>query len=640
MLCSTSRAFVAGLAYLPCMYIRETKKYRARDRIPFYQYSLVQGSRVNGKIKQHNVLYLGSHDFLHDKVLRKKLGKALQEKIFQTSYLKGLGSLYDALEEAHKHLVDQWYTKYLEKEKDDDSLRGLARPVDPRKASFEEVNIAAVKFSNCKTVGAEWLCLKAAQELAIDSFLKSKGFSNKEMELALLSIISRTVFPASEHKTAQWLEKNSALWELFSTIEAAPSRFPLYRIAEKLSLHFDEFTDHVYRQSMDLFALKDTLMIYDLSNTYFEGRKLGSLLAQFGRSKEKRSDCKLLSFSAVVNEYGFLKYSRIYEGNVSESSTLLETIKTLKMKSENKTLDQVVVMDAGIATNENLQAMREDGQHYVCVSRTKLKDYELGDMTKVSDHRGNTIEVKLLDPKEQPDRWLLVRSDKKKKKEQAMLTKFEQKYEDELAKIKRGIEHKNGVKRMEKVRERIGRAKEKCQSVHKGYEIKVTEGTAKTKGKAIEMSWKKIGQASDNRSGVYFIRTNLQGDSEQQIWEIYNTIREVESTFRCLKTDLSIRPIFHQKEKYSLAHIQLGFMAYQIVAAIRYRLKHHGIKSSWSNVVRIMNTQMMSTIRLQAKTKDLYIRRASTPEENVKKIFDIMAIDKLPKKTTKRVVYQ
>jgi len=623
------------------MFIRETKKSNVKGGNIFFQYTLIQVSRVDGKPRQQTVLYLGSRKFLKDKELRKTIGKALQDKIFQTTFLEGMGA-YDTLRDEYKEEVDKWYDKYLEKEQSKEALRSLARPADPKTATFEEVNITEINVADCKTIGAEWLCLKTAQELGIDRFLKSQGFVQKEMELALLSIISRAVFPASEHKTAQWLEQNSALWELFRSMKAAPGRFPLYRIAERLSQHIDDFTEHVYQQSMDLFGLKDTLMIYDLTNTYFEGRKLDSILAKFGRSKEKRSDCKLMSFSAVVNEYGFLKYSQMHAGNISESGTLMETIKNLKSQSKSASLDQIVVMDAGIATNANLEAMRKDGQKYVCVSRTKLKDYEAylsENMTRLSDNRGNKIEIKLLDPEGQADNWLLVRSQLKKKKEQAMLTSFEQKYEAALQKIKKAILSKNGIKTLDKVWERIGRAKEKYKSAYNRYELKITEGEDKMKGKAIDMNWTKIDKAQDNRSGVYFIRTNIDNQSDQQIWEIYNTIREVEATFRCLKTDLNIRPIFHQKDKYSTAHIQLGLMAYQIVAAIRHRLRKNGINNDWSNIVRVMNTQMMNTIQLQTKGKDLHIRRPSIPEKNTKRIFDTMGIKEFSKKTTKRVVY-
>lgn len=603
----------------------------------FFQYVLIQAARVNGRSKQINVLYLGSDKFLDDKLLRAKIARALEGKIYKTVGLAGTFSSYDMLEDEYKKKVDLWYDKYLKKEQEQNH-QTLSKPADLRTASFEEVDTSAINTTQCREVGAEWLCVNMAKTLGIDGFLRSAGFVDKDVELALLSMICRAVFPASEHKTAQWLEQNSALWELFGSMNAAPNRFGLYRIAEKLSQHFDAFTDHVYQKSMDLFSLKDTLMIFDLTNTYFEGRKLGSILAKFGRSKEKRSDCKLFSFSAVVNQYGFLRYSKIDQGNIADSSTLLGMVAEMKKKSDSGQVDKVVVMDAGIVTEANLEALRKSGEKYVCVSRTTLQDYEKhidSESTEITDKRKNKIKIKLLDPADKPDKWLLVQSEMKAKKENSMLTRAEQTFEEKLTVIRQGIQTKGGIKKISKVWERIGRAKESCTKAHGNFDIGVKEEN----GKAVQMSWAKKAPAPDNRSGVYFIRTNLESKTDEQIWNIYNTIREVESTFRCLKTDLSIRPVFHQKDKYSTAHIHLGLMAYQIVTAIRHQLKKKDINIDWTNIVRIMNSQKMNTIQMKMRTKEIHIRKMSKPEEAVKQIYEIMGIDQFPKPSKKYVVY-
>ncbi len=159
------------------------------------------------------------------------------------------------------------------------------------------------------------------------------------------------------------------------------------------------------------------------------------------------------------------------------------------------------------------------------------------------------------------------------------------------------------------------------------------------KGIVTQIKWIKISDKKRKQSGVYFIRTNVKDKSEKQIWDIYNTIREVESTFRCLKTDLRIRPIYHQRDEMSVAHIHLGLMAYQLVAAIQYQLKSKGINLDWTNIVRIMNTQKMNTIKMLTKTKELQIRKLSIPETAVKDIYDVLQITAFPKSTRKRVVY-
>lgn len=619
------------------MFIRQTKKSNSKQGKVFFQYVLVQAQRLNGKSRQKNILYLGSQDFLKDKDLRRKIAKSLEHKIYNIQDFAGGFSYYEQLDAPFQQWVDRWYAKYLEKQHVDGAI-SLSGPADSKKATFEEVDTSSIDTTNCREAGAEWLCLKMAENLQIDKFLASKKMNSYEVEMSLLSIISRAVFPASERKTAQWLEQNSALWELFPTVDSPPNRFALYRTAAKLDEHFDDFTDFLYQNSMDLFGLKDTLMIYDLTNTYFEGRKLDSLLAKFGRSKEKRSDCKIVSFSAVVNQYGFLRYSKIEKGNIADSRTLMNMIKELKQKSTNAKLDEVIVMDAGIVSESNLEQLRKNGEKYVCVSRTRLKDYEdhlTQEMTPIYDKQGNKIHVKLIDPDTKPDKWLLVKSEMKAKKENSIKTKFEEKFEEKLANIEQGIHKKKGVKKIEKVWERIGRAKESCKRVYNSYDIDVKEKN----GYAVQITWNKKEATMANHSGVYFIRTNLEHKSEEQLWNIYNTIREVESTFRCLKTDLRIRPIFHKKDKYCTAHIHLGLMAYHIVAAIRYQLKNKNIFSDWSNIVRIMNSQKMNTTIMKMRTKEVHIRKISSPEKQVKQLYQILGINEFPKLVKKYVVY-
>ncbi len=257
------------------------------------------------------------------------------------------------------------------------------------------------------------------------------------------------------------------------------------------------------------------------------------------------------------------------------------------------------------------------------------------EMTEITDKRKNKIEIKLLDTTNKPDKWLLVKSEMKEKKEHSMLTRSEQKFEEKLTVIQHGIHKKGGTKKINKVWERIGRAKESCKRIHGNYDIEVKE----EKGKAVQISWTKKGSAPNDRCGVYFIRTNLNGNTDEQIWDIYNTIREVESTFRCLKTDLRIRPVFHQKDKYSTAHIHLGLMAYQIVTAIRHRLKEHYINTDWTNIVRTMNSQKMNTIKMKMRTKEVHIRKVSLPEKPVEHIYKIMGIKEFPKPVKKYVVY-
>ena len=147
---------------------------------------------------------------------------------------------------------------------------------------------------------------------------------------------------------------------------------------------------------MNLFDLQDRIIFYDLTNTYFEGRKEGSNIAQYGRSKEKRSDAKIVSMAAVINAEGFLKYSKIYQGNIADSATLETTINDLSQQTSGAACKPFIVMDAGFATKDNLEMLRQKEYKYICVSRIKLKDYQSvkpgRPKTVVLDNRNNPIE--------------------------------------------------------------------------------------------------------------------------------------------------------------------------------------------------------------------------------------------------------
>jgi transposase len=164
--------------------------------------------------------------------------------------------------------------------------------------------------------------------------------------------------------------------------------------------------------------------------------------------------------------------------------------------------------------------------------------------------------------------------------------------------------------------------------VHKYYDIKVeeSEGIATR----IEFVKKDIEEAKSG-SGEYFLRSNYTLANETEIWDIYNTIREVESTFRCLKSDLRLRPVFHQKDQYTDAHIHLGLLAYQVVAPIRYQLKKNGFNYDWRNIVRIMNTQKSVTISMRNKDKEeIIIKSCSRPSQSVLEIYQSLKMKSMP----------
>jgi transposase len=349
---------------------------------------------------------------------------------------------------------------------------------------------------------------------------------------------------------------------------------------------------YLSKRTNELFDLEDKIILYDLTNTYFEGRMTRSKIAKFGRSKEKRNDARIVVLAVVINREGFLKYSNIFEGNMADCKTLGSVIDTMSNQTSCSHRKPIVVIDAGIATEGNIAMLKKKGYDYMCVSRSSLKEYH-ADTTalpvEIKDKKEQPIELLKVKTSGDNDQYLWVRSQAKALKEKSMNGLLSQRFEEGIQSIQEGIAKKGGTKKLNKVYERIGRLKQKYPSVHNYYDITIGDDG---NGTATNISCRhKTGEDPDKQAGIYFLRTSLKGTEEKTLWAIYNIIREIEYTFRVLKTDLDLRPIYHKTDSAAMAHLHLGMLAYWLVATIRYQLKQQGINSDWREIVQTMNTQ-------------------------------------------------
>ncbi len=615
------------------MFIRKVKKQRSSQSKVFYQYTLAQSARVDGKVKQRAILYLGSDPLLSDKENQRIVLSILKAKIFGQPELFPSEPPNELLELALFY-YEKYCIKYGETNKPTHSI-----PPAPKKAEFHNVDIKGLELNDVKTFGAEYLAKQVLDKLNLRECFRTLGMNNKQSSKALISIAARAVFSSSEYKTAQILESSSELKTLFSYEEEITHR-QLYTISDTLYKHKEQIDNFLYQRITNMFGLEDKIVIFDISNTYFESRKANSKIAKYGRSKEKRYDCPLVVFTGVINAEGFIRHSRIYEGNKPDNATLSDMIDELK-KHTSPSTNRTIVMDAGIATEDNLELIKEKGYRYVVVSRKRLKDYPVDSskpkIIELTNRKKDKVQLEIFTPKGYSDTWMYVQSDAKRKKEESMSGKLNQRFEEDLAVIKKALSSKGGTKLINKVWERIGRAKQKHNRVSSKYEITVTQKD----GKAIDLKFteKVIPVNEDKQKGVYFIRTNYDNPNEKELWNIYNTIREVESTFRCLKSDLNIRPLHHQKDSRIESHIYLTILAYQLVNTIRHMLKDKGINYQWKNIVRIMNTHTIQTIILPTDKKVIHLRKPAKPIEEVQQIYRAASCKNSQKAVKKYVVY-
>ena len=524
-------------------------------------------------------------------------------------------SLFEETDQEALEIADKYWQEMVSKKK-----------IDASDATFEKskrlVDIDTLKHKDAREIGAEWMCYQALEQLQLKEKLNALDWQEEDVQLALTQIISRAVYPFSENRTTRWIKENSAVCEITGYPINKITKDKLYGSALKLYGIKDKLEKYLSTKTNELFDLQDKIYLYDLTNTYFEGRKVDSKLANFGRSKEKRSDCKLVVLALVVNVEGFIKYSNIFEGNTTDSVTLPKIIDDLRLQtSEEKRA--IVVIDAGIATEENLALIKAKGYDYVCVSRSKIKDYIIdpsNEVKSVLTQNKETITLEKVQAKQNTDYILRVKSPGKELKERSMKTKLEERFLEELKKIEASLSKKHGVKKADKVNQRLGRVIEKYPSIAKFYNLEVLNENEQATQITIEK--KASSEIDDNELGSYFIKTNLNTENELSIWTIYNSIREIESTFRCLKTDLDLRPIYHKNDDATMAHLHLGILAYWLVNTIRYQLKQQKINHNWQEIVRITNTQKVITTYGQNKDDEMiYVRRCTEPDKKVKEIY-------------------
>ena len=496
---------------------------------------------------------------------------------------------------------------------------------------YQTVDLNSIEHQHIRKIGGEHVGYHAAIQLELDKVLSDCGFNQKQIHLALGSIISRLVHPGSELNTHRYLTEHSALDELMGIEFSNLPLQNLYQISDKLWKSKAAIEEKLYQREKDLFSLEDVVTLFDITNTYFEGRCLSNPKARHGRSKEKRGDCPLVALGMVLDSSGFPKKSEIFPGNVSEPKTLKDMLGTL---GANKKV--TVVMDAGIATEENIEWLKASGYHYIVVSRKRnLVMPENQETTLFKEEINNIVQVSLVKNEETQELELYCHSQAKEAKSKQMVSKAISRFEMELQKLADGLNKKSGTKKSEKILQRLGRLKEKHKKVAHLYEV-TTKMDEKNKN-VLEITWQKNDEALDKKqSGIYCLRTNKTDLDEETFWNIYTMLTELEAAFRSLKSELGFRPVYHQKEERVDGHLFISVIAYHLLHTIRYQLKMHGIHESWETLREILDTQCRITTTLQLKSgKAVKIRKTSSPDTNQLAIYQALGINTHPGNTEK-----
>jgi transposase len=613
------------------MFIKKITNRKAKKT--YITYRLVKSKRINGVPRHINVLDLGSLGELTDEK-RKALGKRIKQLIDnKLDIFPGIG-LYEEIEELAQYYYRRLIKKQLEGVKVE-TEKGVGR-------EFVEVDLNSFEMVEGKEIGGEWLCQQAFEELGLPGFLSEKLEFNKNItSLSLLSLMGRMLHPGSEMGTAKWLNENSAAYELIWPNSGRVDRNRLTNASVCLYRDKDKIEDYLSGKVGNIFGIEDKYILYDLTNTHFEGSAKGCEKAKFGRNKQKRNDCRQITLGLLTDSSGLPKRSRYYEGNIGEVTTFSQVLDDLE-KGAKKGKKPIIVMDSGIASEDNFKEALKRGFNYISVSRSGHKELleQVDRDNLISFQNKNKEEVKtqffdstLEYEKEgevhsQKERILYVETQTKRRKEVAMIQKKRQRFEKGMEAIAASLEKPRANKTVEKINQRIGRLKEQCKGIGEAYEVE----TQQKQGNISSLSWKyKQDNRAERKAGKYFIRTSIQAEQEELLWKLYRTLGEIESSFKVLKSDLDMRPIFHQKAENIEAHLNLAVLAYFIVSFIRHRLKQKNISHRWLEIVRIMSTQKCSINTIvDSNGKTIVLKSCSRAQLKTAEIYTAMKYKAVP----------
>jgi transposase len=496
-------------------------------------------------------------------------------------------------------------------------------PTDPGE---ELVKIKDIYEIHSKSAGAERIVLKAINNLHIPDILDDLGFTRKQVKLTLAQIAARLLHPASERETSRWLQGNSSLVKLLGLKPADCYSMALHRVGDLLGNNKEEIEERLF-DNRSLFDGPYFYVFFDLTNVFLEGNAEGMPDAKRGFSKEKRFDCPLLSLALCINHHGSIIQSQGYPGNISEPSTLKEVVAKSSVRKGD-----IIVMDKGIATKENLEWLNQEGYYYVVAERTSKREFDPELASEYKTASGSIIEAYRVEDEENPGQVRLIcHSLDRESKEFAMLEKAAEKLEKNLKEIDEGLSRPRTVKDVDKLNRRIGRLLEICSIVSKYYEIEIIPDESNPKvATAIRFKRNDKPGSKGEFPGVYSLLTNNSMLSAEEILRIYLRLTTVESAFRCLKSELGVRPIYHKLGYRADNHIFISILAYEVVNEIRTKMKAMGINDSWTTIRNVAAAQNSTLLIAKANSCEravLFERRASLTLR-INKYYIAMGIDK------------
>jgi transposase len=452
--------------------------------------------------------------------------------------------------------------------------RMLFDDVEPR---WVEIDVNNIRVENCLDFGGPWLSLELIKRLGlIELFDRIMPAGREDVPwsvVSLILVISRLCEPSSELHIAEHFYKDTALCDLLGVSTDKINDNRLYRGLDQLLLYKEELQVHLKERMGEMFNLEYDILLYDVTSTYFESAALDNDLAKRGYSRDHRPDCRQICIGLVVSKCGIPLGYEIFAGNRHDSTTVEEIVET--MESRYGKADRIWVMDRGMVSQDNIELLKQSGRRYIIgTPKAMLKNYEAQLLSDDWQRVNESLEVKSCPSLEGNETFILCRSADRRKKEQAIHERFEERIEEGLKKIEAYcLQRKCDVVTIAK---RIGKlmgANSRAAGLFHADVKTHTDGSARVVWHKVE-KWRNWAALSE---GCYMLHTNITDWSGEELWRAYIQLTEAEAAFRIQKSDLKIRPIWHTKPERIKAHILVCFIAYALWKTLAMMCKAAGI---------------------------------------------------------------
>lgn len=504
------------------------------------------------------------------------------------------------------------------------------------------VHTEQVSLEKARVAGPVHVGHQLWKRLGLEEILKEVGLSARARLLSEVMVLNRLVAPCSEHAMPEWVER-TALSDILHIDLSELSDTALYRNLDRLHPNRQVIETALAQREESLFNLDDTYYLYDLTSTYFEGQCLKNPKAQRGYSRDKRPDCKQVVVGLVLDRDGFPKAHEVFAGNRQDRASLEEMLSLLEQRSGRRG-GATVVVDRGMAYEDNLAQIKARGHHYLVASRQSERHAWFDEIEDEAGWQELIRQPSPRNPAQKKSRvwikraetaehlYILCRSEGRKAKDEAIRIKQEKRLLADLDRLQQRIEA-GRMQRSEKVHEALGRLKERYPRVARYWKMDYDTDQKK-------LDWQED-QAKKQRAirldGAYLLKTDRKDLTAEEAWRLYILLTRVEDAFRDMKSPLSERPIFHQLERRVETHIFLCVLAYHLLAAIEKTFLDQAIHTSWATLREQLSTHKVVTAVLPTTDGNLLkIRRATTPEPEHRLIYRVLAIPEevmLPIKT-------